>query len=261
MGHQTRSKQLKRLNAPKHWFLSKMAGAYAPKPRNGPHSQANCIPLKIILRERLRYALCGKETQAITFQRLVKVDGKVRVNVKHPCGFMDVVQIEKTKDQFRLLFSMTRKFRLHRISDDEAGYKLCRVEKIVTLPRGMPVLYTHDRRPIRFFDPKIKERDTVRLEIPSGKIIDYIKFKVGNVSMVNVGSNVGRVGIILHNDVHPSGISFTHLKDAAGNEFTSRTRNVFCIGDGEKPWVSLPKGNGIRLTEVERREKQLNGWD
>jgi len=251
---------LKRQNAPKHWFLSKMAGAYAPKPRNGPHCQGNCIPLKILLRERLRYALCGKECQAITRQRLVKVDGKVRVDAKFPCGFMDVVQIEKTKDQFRLLFSMTRKFRLHRISDEEAGYKLCKVMRCVTLTHGVPYLYTHDRRPIRFYDPNIKVKDTIRIELPSGKIIDYIKFKIGNVCMVNIGSNVGRVGILLHNERHPSGIEFSHLKDAAGNEFTSRTVNVFAIGDGEKPWVSLPKGNGIRLTDVERRHKQLNGW-
>ena len=31
--------------------------------------------------------------------------------------------------------------------------------------------------------------------------------------------------------------------------------NVFVIGKGAKPWISLPKGNGIKLTIVEELEK------
>ncbi|KAL6627857.1 hypothetical protein ACP70R_031583 [Stipagrostis hirtigluma subsp. patula] len=30
-------KHLKRLNAPKHWMLDKLGGAFAPKPSSGPH--------------------------------------------------------------------------------------------------------------------------------------------------------------------------------------------------------------------------------
>ncbi|MCL7037665.1 hypothetical protein MKW94_001298, partial [Papaver nudicaule] len=30
-------KHLKRLNAPKHWMLDKLGGAFAPKPSYGPH--------------------------------------------------------------------------------------------------------------------------------------------------------------------------------------------------------------------------------
>lgn len=36
------------------------------------------MPLIVFIRNRLKYALNGRETKAIVMQRLIKVDGKVR---------------------------------------------------------------------------------------------------------------------------------------------------------------------------------------
>ncbi|KAG0046593.1 40S ribosomal protein S4, partial [Gryganskiella cystojenkinii] len=89
-------KHLKRLNAPKHWMLDKLTGTYAPRPTAGPHKLRECLPLVILIRNRLKYALNGKEVQNILMQRLVKVDGKVRTDSTFPSGFMDAISIEKT---------------------------------------------------------------------------------------------------------------------------------------------------------------------
>jgi len=90
-------KHLKRLNAPKHWMLDKLSGVFAPRPSTGPHKLRECLPLIILLRNRLKYALTGKEVKMILAQRLVKVDSKVRTDATYPAGFMDVVTIEKNK--------------------------------------------------------------------------------------------------------------------------------------------------------------------
>ena len=37
-------------------------------------------------------------------QRLIKVDGKVRTDPTYPAGFMDVISIEKTGENFRLVY-------------------------------------------------------------------------------------------------------------------------------------------------------------
>jgi len=55
-----------------------------------------CLPLILLLRNRLKYALTGKEVTSILMQRLVEVDGKVRTDKTYPVGFMDVVDIPKT---------------------------------------------------------------------------------------------------------------------------------------------------------------------
>merc|ERR1711912_58690 len=96
-------RHLKRLNAPKHWMLDKMGGTWAPRPSTGPHKLRECLPLILVLRNRLKYALTGKEVQQILMQRLIKIDAKGR-------------------------------FVIHRLNHknfpDENKFKLCRVQKL-----------------------------------------------------------------------------------------------------------------------------------
>merc|ERR1719361_1535525 len=121
---------MKRMATPAHWMLDKLTGVWAPKPSAGPHKTRECLPLIIMLRNRLKYALNYKEAKQILVQRLVKVDGKIRTDHTYPAGFMDVVSLEKTKEQFRLLYDTKGRFRVHKISVQEAAYKLCRVKKV-----------------------------------------------------------------------------------------------------------------------------------
>lgn len=64
------------------------ASPQAPRPSPGPHKLRECLPLTIFLRNRLKYALTGREVTAIMAQRIIKVDGKVRTDETYPAGFM-----------------------------------------------------------------------------------------------------------------------------------------------------------------------------
>jgi len=250
-------KHLKRLNAPKHWMLDKMSGAFAPRPSTGPHKLRECLPLILFLRNRLKYALTGTESKLIVKQRLVKVDGKVRTDPTYPAGFMDVITIEKTGENFRLIYDVKGRYSVHRITADEAKYKLCKIKKTLTGAKGVPFVVTHDGRTIRYPDPHIKANDSVVFDIASSKITDFIKFDTGNMCMVTGGHNVGRVGTVTHRERHPGSFDIVHVKDAAGNSFATRIGNVFIIGKGNKPYVSLPRGKGVKLSIAEERDKRL----
>ena len=63
-------------------------------------------------------------------------------------------------------------------------------------PKGVPCVVTHDGRTIRYPDPLIKTTDTVKVDIKTGKITDFIKFDLGNLAMVIGGRNMGRVGLV-----------------------------------------------------------------
>jgi small subunit ribosomal protein S4e len=39
--------------------------------------------------------------------------------------------------------------------------------------------------------------------------------------------------------------------------FVCRLNNVFIIGKGSKPYVSLPRGKGVKLSIAEERDKRL----
>merc|ERR1739845_32649 len=112
----------------------------------------------------------------IVMQRLIKVDGKVRADMFYPAGFMDVVQIDKTKENFRLLYDTKSRFVLHKIVKEEASYKLCRVKAVKRGPKAIPYAVTHDGRTLRYPDPDVKVHDTVRVDIATSKVLDYVKF-------------------------------------------------------------------------------------
>ena len=96
-------------------------------------------------------------------QRLIKVDGKVRTDSTYPAGFQDVISIEKTGENFRLVYDTKGRFTVHRITAEEAGFSnvhlirccLCKLTFVPELGKvkrvqlgkgGIPFLVTHDAR-------------------------------------------------------------------------------------------------------------------
>ena len=88
---------LKRVNAPKHWMLGKMDGIWvsedlcafafglfvaligasspprqAPRSSSGPHKMRESVPLIVLLRNRLKYALNKTESNAICMEKLIR---------------------------------------------------------------------------------------------------------------------------------------------------------------------------------------------
>jgi small subunit ribosomal protein S4e len=122
--------------------------------------------------------------------------------------------------------------------------------------KGIPFVVTHDGRTIRYADPLIKVNDTVKVDLATGKIVDFIKFDTGNVVTVTGGRNMGRVGVITHREKHDGGFEIIHIKDARDHTFATRLSNVFILGSGAKSWVSLPKGKGVKLTISEERDRR-----
>jgi len=263
-------KHLKRLNAPNHWMLAKLGGIYAPRPSQGPHKLRECLPLVLILRNRLKYALTRRETIMIAMRRLVRVDGKVRADINYPTGFMDVIHIDKTNETFRLLYDVKGRFVLHKITDKEASYKLCRVQQLSTAKKAtigrnpfntgsraaIPYVVTHDGRTIRYPDPLIKVNDTVKVDLATGKIVDFVKFEVGNICTVTRGANAGRVGLVTNVEKHDGSHSIVHIKDRSDHQFATRLENVFILGKNTQPGISLPKDKGVKITILEERAQR-----
>lgn len=207
------------------------------------------------------------------------------------------------------------RFAVHRISGDEAKFKLCRVKEVAKGAKGIPYMNTHDGRTIRYPDPQIGQMDTIKLDLETGKVparyptlhrtarppsrrrsppssldtapasplpsrawpwrplaprcvaapaaltpracvlqmIEFVKFETGNLAMVNGGKNTGRIGVIVSRERHQGSFDIVHLKDSAGHVFATRLANVFVIGQGNRPMVSLPKRKGVKMSILEER--------
>merc|ERR1712168_100575 len=126
-----------------------------------------------------------------------------------------------------------------------------------TYPTGFMDVVTHDGRTIRYPDPLVKVNDTVMVDIGTGKIKDFVKFDSGNLVIITGGHNLGRVGTITQRERHPGSFDIVHIKDALGHTFATRLSYVFVIGKGNKPWISLPRGKGVKLSIAEERDRRI----
>lgn len=251
-------KHLKRLYAPKDWMLSKLTGVFAPRPRPGPHKLRECLPLLVIIRNRLKYALNAREGEMILRQGLVHVDKRARRDGKYPAGFMDIVEIPKTGDRFRLVYDAKGRFSFVNLSDSESNVKLLKVVNLYTATGRIPVAVTHDGHRIRYPDPNTSIGDTIVYNLKEKKCVDLVKSRVGNAVMVTGGANRGRIGEVVKIERHPGAFNVAHLKDASGAEFATRAANIFVIGkDLKNLLVAVPKQQGLRMNVIQEREEKL----
>ena len=119
-------------------------------------------------------------------------------------------------------------------------YKLCRVKKVSVGPKGIPFIVTHDGRTIRYPDPLIKVHDSIRYDIGTGKILDFIKFETGNLCMVTGGHNLGRVGVITSRERHPGSFDIVHVKDSQGHTFATRYSTLYLDRISPQLWWQYP---------------------
>ena len=152
-------KHLKRISAPKHWMLSKVGGIWATKSSQGPHKLRESMPLTVLLRNKLKLALTGREAKLIVMAKEgnIAVDGKVRKDPKYPVGFMDVITLIKAKTNYRLLYDVKGKIFSTRLSN---------VFIIGENKEDVTVLKTHTRysvieeREYRMGKKKVDDEDT-----------------------------------------------------------------------------------------------------
>jgi small subunit ribosomal protein S4e len=245
---------LKRIHAPKHWLLSKVGGIWATKPSQGPHKLRECIPLNVLLRNKLKLALSAREAKLIVLAKdgNIAIDGKVRKDPKFPVGFMDVITLIKAKQNYRLLYDSKGRFGLAKISPSEAEFKLCRVKRRAMGPKGIPYIVTHDGRTIRFPHPEIKQNDTIKLNLRTNEIVTFYKFDINSKVMITGGNNIGRVGSIIRLEKHEGSYEIIHIKDENGLEFSTRLCYVFTIGT-KTAEISLLKSHNY-LSIIQERE-------
>jgi len=210
--------------------------------------------------QRLKYAQGRTDAIKICRQKegLIKIDGKIRRDHRFPLGQMDVVTIEKTNEFFRILLDVKGRFIPHRIDAKEASFKLCRVTKKYIGKNKIPFVTTHDGRTFRFPHPDISKNDVLKVNLTTGEIQSVIKFVNGATVYLTGGNNIGRIGILQSVEKHPGSFDIGHVKDATGKSFATRIENVFVIGDGKSPAISLPKGEGIKLSLIEERDAKID---
>lgn len=95
------------------------------------------------------------------------------------------------------------------------------------------------------------------MNLETGEVESLIKYEQGAQVLIIGGNNIGRVGVLQHIERHPSSFDIAHVKDANGHSFATRAGNVFVIGEGKKPVITLLPSRGIKLNPIEERDLRL----
>lgn len=231
------SKHMKRLTAPTSWPIPRKSHVWVTKPAPGPHAVRSSIPLLVIVRDLAGYCDTAREARRIIGQRKIFVDGKPATNYKRAVGLFDVISVPETKEHFRLLLDRRGKFRLMRITPAEAKWKFVRIENKTTIKGGLTQLNLHDGRNVLMKKDARTSGDTIKIEIPSQKILGVHELKEGSVAYLIGGSHIGQLGTVeeveMTRSPKPNIVKF---KDG----FTTIKDYVFVVGD-DKPEISLPE--------------------
>lgn len=244
MGHKGGFGHLKRLAAPWFWPIHRKEYTWAPKPNPGAHRSSMCLPLELILRDDLRVARTRREVANILSLGKVKVDGRTRLEKKLPVGIMDVVELADANVAYRVLPVERRGLSLVRITKDEAKFKLCKILSKSVAPKGVIQYGTHDGRNITVSkgesEPAVyATNDTLRLSIPTQRVLTHIKFEKGNYALVVAGRNLGKSGKIVElQDGTATRPAMVRIEDPTGNKFDTIVEYTFVVGT-DKPTIKL----------------------
>ena len=233
------SDHMKRLAAPRTWPLKRKVAVWAAKQSPGAHSLDSSMPAVMVLRDLMGICDTAKEAKRVIGNRELKVDGRAVKNPKAPVGVMDVVSIPKMGLNYRMLLTDKGKLTLVPISEEEATWKLCRIEGKTKIAGGKIQLNLSGGRNITLDANNYKSGDTLKIDVAEQKVLDCYALVEGASALIINGSSTGKVEIIADHVV-VRGPSENVIKFQSGIETVKK--NVFIIGSS-KPEIKLPEAS------------------
>ncbi|MBT0158729.1 30S ribosomal protein S4e [Candidatus Bathyarchaeota archaeon A05DMB-2] len=250
MGKKGKTNRLKRKPAPRFWPIHRKEFQWIVKPSCGPHSMDKCLPLALVLRDIVGVAKTRKEAKLIVSQGKVCVDGKVRRKDDFPIGLMDIISMPDMKKFYRVMPSH-KGLMLNPISEEEAKFKLFRVEDKIVMSNDTVQVSLHDGSTLRvkIENPENPQEvpyatfDVIKASLPDKEVLSSIKIKEGNLAVITGGQNIGKQGRIVEiekTEAKKRRNALVVIEDEKGNRYQTILDFVFSVGDAE-PLISLPE--------------------
>jgi len=227
------SRHLKRLNAPKSWFIRRRTTKYVQKPLPGAHALAESMPIALVLKQ-LGHARTGREAKKILNSHPVLIDSKRVKNPKAPVGILDSISLPASNEYYRITFDAKGRLQLLPIPKNEATSKLCKVINKTTVPGGKLQLNLNDGRNILADAKAANTGDTLVIEIPAQKIAQRLALEKGALIYLLGGKYIGTLGTMEKAD--DDEITFT----ANGQSITTAKRYALVVGK-DKPVLKVIK--------------------
>ena len=222
------SRHMKRLTMPRSWPIERKTAKWAMKTLPGPYKKEQSMPLMMVLRDLLKLCDTAREARLIIGSGTVLVDNSAVREPKFPVGIMGTISIPSIALNRIMLIDRKGKLSLAEIDADIAQTKLCKIEGKSVIKKGKTQLNLHDGRCIvHEIDEGDKVGDTLKVELPSQKIVKRYPLKEGSFALVTGGKHVGQVSRI----VTLSGGTFSSPPMVSFEGFSTVKKHVLVVGD------------------------------
>ncbi|MEM2130982.1 MAG: 30S ribosomal protein S4e [Candidatus Woesearchaeota archaeon] len=227
-------RHLKAITVPKTWQIKRKGQKFVVRPLPSKNFKYS-MPLALVFKNILKYAKTNREIKTILMDKEILIDGKRKKELKDLLGFMDILTITITKENYRFLLNKYNKFVLIPVEDSEAKYKLVKIVGKKAQKKGKTQLNLFDSRNILTDKNDYKVGDSLKIELPSQKILDHYKLEEKAFVYVISGKHSGEYGLI------------TKIKN---NEFFIKTRDNEFIVDKDSIYVIGKEKSEIKLPEL-----------
>jgi small subunit ribosomal protein S4e len=212
---------------------------WATKQSPGAHSLESSMPAVMVLRDMIGACDTAREAKRIIGNRELFVDGAAVKNPKAPIGVMDTVSVPKMKLNYRMLLTDKGKLTLVPISEDEAKWKLCRIEGKTKISGGRIQLNLSGGRNIVLDKNEYKSGDTLKIGVEDQKVLDAYILADGAAALIINGALSGKTETVAEY-VTVKGPADNVVKFKSGTETVMK--NVFIIG-ASKAEIKLPEAS------------------
>ncbi len=232
--------RLKRRAAPRAWTIPRKGTKWVKRPGPGPHAQDASIPLLLVLRDLRRIVSSAREASQLVRSGAIRVDGKVANDLDRGLGLMDTLSFAAPLDEhFRVVRDHHGKLVLVSIPATEATQKIGRVRFKHAVKAGRIEVTLHDGRNLLVDrGTPYKVGDSVKIEVPSQKVLEHFPLAAGALALVAGGSHVGELARVerveVRNSSHPN---LVHFKEG----FSTIKEYVYVVGE-KGPGVTIAAG-------------------
>jgi len=172
-----------------------------PLPRKGTkyfvvssHSPSDGIPLQIVLRDILKVGATRKETRFMLLNKEVSVNKQVRISKKFPVRIFDIVTLQKTNKNYRLIIG-GKKVKFEEISEKDSNKKIVKIVGKVLLSKTSFQMNLEDGSNFIVKD-SFKTGDSAVLNLKEKKIEKIVALKEGAKVFIVSGKHSGKEGKI-----------------------------------------------------------------
>ena len=228
----------KRLVIPRVTKIPRKNFFWGATPNPGKHSKESSVALLTVLRDYLKLGDKEREVTRMLNSGFIKIDGKVVKNRKTAVGFMDIITIVPTGENFRVVYHNKGRLVVNRENDKYSNLKPMKVYNKITTPGGKTQLVLHDGQNFITEDKAISTGDVLIMAVPEKKVQHIIKMQPGNKAFLTGGAHVGSIGTIKKVEVkESSGSNLVHFEE----DFSTVADYTFMIA-GPKYSFEIARG-------------------